>query len=530
MKPMKRLLTALTVLCMTMLLTTGALAVDLNDSRFANKTWNEVVEDFLAARSIDPSQVTAGFFNTVTGEEYYHNPDTLMYGASVAKLPTNMLYAERVSKGEMTMDTLIRGNRYGLLQQLSLINSDNPAMELMVKDLGGGSYAEFRKQILPYIGETEETVDEAFLARNFFTPRQILYTLQLLYGNEDKYPGVEECLKQASQYDYFMGNRPPYTVAHKYGWYTDHGTTYLNDSAIIYTDDPILLVMFTANVDDARYVLADFCSLMCDYAQYHRVLRYSNEAYELTDLTIPTAPEFLGMDTPSAVTKGYATWQYVLLGAGGVLLIAALVLIVKRRMISLLPLALALAFAGMGVAPTVLAHMAVQQGEAHKIVEQFSEAFHTDTRGIALLDDCDSAMAHSTGEDPVSVITERVSDSFTLKVTGAVRQDNAIAVAVSATKVDIQAVAAALQARWEDSFNAEVAAADPAALYDADGVISLAISEACTELAVASVLSDWDSFLYAENATLHLTLGLDGFTPTWKLVCDEALLGLVNYG
>ena len=138
MKLQKLILSVAAVICTSLCLCSAARAVDLNDERFSGKTWDEVMTDFLAEHETDASQVTAGYYNTVTGEEYYLNPDQLMYGASVAKLPTNMLYAERVYNGEMTMETLIRGNRYELLQRLSLVNSDNPAMETMVKDLGGG--------------------------------------------------------------------------------------------------------------------------------------------------------------------------------------------------------------------------------------------------------------------------------------------------------------------------------------------------------------------------------------------------------
>lgn len=535
MKPKKLLLTALTVLCMMTILCTSALAVDLDDPRFYNKSWEDVLADFLAERSIDPSQVTVGYYNTVTGEEYYHNPDTLMYGASVAKLPTNMLYAERVSKGEMTMDTVIRGNRYEMLQRLSLVNSDNPAMETMVKDLGHGSYAEFRKQILPYIGETEETVDESFLARNFFTPTQILYTLKLLYGNADTYPGVEECLLKASPRDYFKGNQPPYTIAHKYGWYTDRGIRYLNDSAIIYTDDPILLVMFTADVEDARtkkdgrFVLADFCSLMCDYAQYHRVLRYSNEVYELTDLTLPTTLEFLGNDNPSKPTEGYAKWQFGFLGAGCVMLIAALILIFKKKLLALVSLLLAALLIVIGGGPTELAHLSVEQGYAQQVVENFTKAFHSNTRGIELLDDCDSAMAHSEGDDITSRITEQIDSSFDLTVNKAVRTENNIVVSVTATKTDIPAVAEALQTRWEAAFDAAIAASDPAVLYNEDGSFNPELSDSVTEQVIAELLESWDSYLVTEDAELHLTLTLDGFTPAWKIVCTEELLNLVNY-
>ena len=529
MKPMKTLLTALTILCMSILLCTGVLAVETRDARFRDKTWEDVIAEFLAARAIDPAQVTIGYYNTVTGEEHYLNPDTLMYGASVAKLPTNMLYAERVSKGEMTMDTLVRGNKYSNLQWLSIVNSDNPAMETMVRDLGGGNYQEFRRQILPYIGESEETVTEDFLARNFFTSKQILYTLQLLYGNEETYPGVEACMMQASPYDYFKGNQPPYTIAHKYGWYTDRGTQYLNDSAIIYTDDPILLVMFTADVTDARYVLADFCSLMCDYAQYTRTQRFLTEALETKDLTIPTTAEFLSASIPSETPSGYATWQFGFLGAGFLVLIIALILLFKKKWLTLLMLLISALLIVIGGGPTELAFWAVREGYPQETVENFSDAFQTDSRGIRLLDTCDSAMAHTDSTLLPDLILTKTAESFKLTPGKALRSGNYITVDVTATKVDLPAVAEALEVQWQSAFDAAIAAATVSELYGEDGSFNTAITDAVMEQTINAVMEDWDSFLYTEDATLHLTLAFDGFYPTWKIICNEALLDLVNY-
>ena len=153
------------------------------------------MNDFLTMRLIDPAQVTAGYYNTVTGEEHYHNPDTLMYGASTAKLPTNMVFAERVSKGEMTMDTLIRGNRYGLLQELSLINSDNPAQDTLSGELGGGNYIEFRKHLLPYIGEG---INLQFFLQNH-QAREIPLILQLLQQRIGLHHGKQQRFLQVSE-------------------------------------------------------------------------------------------------------------------------------------------------------------------------------------------------------------------------------------------------------------------------------------------------------------------------------------------
>ena len=529
MKPKRILTYILTLLCMTALLSTGVCAVDLNDPRFVDKTWDEVMADFLAVRLIDPAQVTAGYYNTVTGEEHYLNPDTLMYGASTAKLPTNMVYAERVSKGEMTMDTLIKGNRYGLLQELSLVNSDNPAQTTMVNDLGGGNYVEFRKQLLPYIGETEETVDQEVLERNFFKPTHLMHALKLLYGNEERFPGIEECLLKASPTDYFKGNQPPYEIAHKYGWYTDRGITYLNDTAIVYTDDPILLVMYTADVENARYVLADFCSLMIDYAQYSRVLRYANETFEATDLSIPEAPEFLTADTTAEASASYGTWQFICLGVGCVLLIAALVLLFKQKVAALVCMIAALLLIGIGGSPTLLAHMAITDGTAYDTVEHFSKSFRSTTRGIEYTNGIDSAMAHSEGDTVADRIIGEIENSFKLSPEKAYRTGNSIAVEVTATKADIPAITEHLQTKWENDFNAALASCDPAVLYDEEGNYLSELADTVLEQAITDTMDNWDSFLSTEEATLHLTMTSDGFTPTWKILCTEEFLNLVNY-
>ncbi len=529
MKPKRILTYILTLLCMTALLSTGVCAVDPNDPRFVGKTWEEVMNDFLTMRLIDPAQVTAGYYNTITGEEHYHNPDTLMYGASTAKLPTNMIYAERVSKGEMTMDTLIRGNRYGLLQELSLINSDNPAQTTMVTDLGGGNYVEFRKQLLPYIGETEETVDPQVLERNFFKPTHLMSALKLLYGNPERFPGIEECLLKASPFDYFKGNQPPYDIAHKYGWYTDNGTTYLNDTAIIYTDDPILLVMYTANVENARYVLADFCSYMIDYAQFTRLQRYVSDTNELTDLTLPESLEFLSAEVPAVPVQGYAPWQYACMGIGGVFLLIALILVFKKRLPGLAALFTALVLVAVGISPALLAHTTVTNGSAVQMATDFSRAFHADSRGVEYITGCDSVMAHSEDDDLANRITMQVEDSFKLTASKAYRTGNTIAVDVTAKKADIHAVADYLNAQWESSFSAAIAAADPAVLYDSEGNYDSTLADAALEQAVTATLDNWNDFMHTEETTLHLSLTLDGFTPTWKFLCTEEFLSLVNY-
>ena len=534
MKLKKLLFSAAAVVCMCVCLCTSVFAADLDDTRFKDKTWDQVIEEFLAAHNVEPEQVTIGYYNTVTGEEHYLNKDTLMYGASMAKLPTNMLYAERISKGEMTMETKVGGTPYHFLLRASLVNSDNPAMDTMVRDLGGGNYSEFRKKILPYIGVELEDATPEFLARNFFTPEQILYCLKLLYGNADRFPGVEYQITMASPYDYFKQNQPPYTIAHKYGWYTDNGTTYLNDSAIVYTHDPILIVMFTANVKEARQLLADYCSLMCDYAQYHRTLRYTEQASEHTGFSVPTDLEFLSAEAAdSVVSSELPQWQYIVVGVGGVLFLIAFIVLFRKFFLGFFLLLIALATIAVGCAPTALAYYAEQENTAKQIINSFSEAFHTESRGMEYLTHCDTAMAHTDRSDSDAIIVQNISDSFSLKFNSAKRVGNYLEVSATATKVDLDAVSAALNDSLKSDLKTVVKDLDLIVLFDKEGNFLPETMNTVLQNSFDTAMEGWNDCLRTEDVTLHLSLDIEesimAMQPVWKIITDDALLSAVNY-
>ena len=87
----------------------------LDDERFAGKTWDEVVDEFLRSWGTDPKNVAIGYYNTVTGEEHYVNADQYMVSASMYKVPLNMVFLDRLSRGEMDWDTNISGYPYEIV-------------------------------------------------------------------------------------------------------------------------------------------------------------------------------------------------------------------------------------------------------------------------------------------------------------------------------------------------------------------------------------------------------------------------------
>jgi len=237
------------------------------DPRFEGKDWEEVVRDFLAARGIPENSVSMGYRNMVTGEERYWNGDALCLGASVYKLPLNMYFAEKVRRGELTMDTLISGWPYETIQRASLVRSDNTTGELLQAQFE--SYPAYRTAIGRYLGVGELPEDDLYFKNNFFSARHMIHCLRILYEDPERFPGVLDCLLQAAQDNYFALLEDRYPIAHKHGYvpYEDH--LYINDCAIVYTEQPILLAMFSDTIPGGIWSISEFCRLMCDYTTYH---------------------------------------------------------------------------------------------------------------------------------------------------------------------------------------------------------------------------------------------------------------------
>ena len=252
-----------------------------DEDRFGGKDWDAVVEEFLSRRGVNTSRIGIAYYNTVTGEEHFLNGDVYRYAASVYKLPLNMIYAERVYNGEMDMDEPISGLPYRDMQRLSLELSSNSISELLCTHLG--TRQQYCEAMAAMLADDPADLGEDFIFRcytNDLTPAQLLYALKKLYAAPDRYPDVLEHMLVAQQDEYFCMTERRYRIAHKYGCLIseEDGSVTVNDCGIVYTDDPFLLVMFTGSLPGAFTLMADFCTLMCDYTQYTRAVRLRAEA------------------------------------------------------------------------------------------------------------------------------------------------------------------------------------------------------------------------------------------------------------
>ena len=268
---------------MALTLLLSALPVSVHaaeDPRFDGKTLEEIVSDFMEENSIYYEQLSFGYYNTVSGESYYFNGDNLITAASLYKLPLNMYYSELIYRGEMTFDTEVCGYPYRVVQEQSLKYSNNELSEGMQAQFG--TYRDYRTALLPYLGETEETVPSKFFSVNEFSARQIIHCLKLLYEEPERFPGVIENMMNAGKYKVFALHETRYDMANKYGFlhFEIGGAMYRinNDCAIVYTEDPFLLTALSCNLSAAAGTLSELCTLFCDYTNYQRAIRLEEEA------------------------------------------------------------------------------------------------------------------------------------------------------------------------------------------------------------------------------------------------------------
>ena len=257
---------------------TGETGAEEYEYTLDGKTWDELIADFYDSHKLKYGYASFGYYNTVTGETHYHDEDRWFIGASIYKLPLGMLYAEMLKNGELTLEDEVRGTKLETLLYGMIVQSSNIYAERLWKYRGG--YQDMRRDFLKYFDMDAETVDDVYWRNNHFTARQMLTCLRHLYEDSETYAHIIDLMLIASPDRNFKSKEQKYEIAHKYGYVPENGVGYYNDTAICYTDDPICIVMLTQGIANPSGVLADFCTLACDYAQSSREQRLEAEEKE----------------------------------------------------------------------------------------------------------------------------------------------------------------------------------------------------------------------------------------------------------
>ena len=296
MKILKKAIAAAAALALCLSLGFSALADSSDDALYAGKTWEQVVDQVLEECDVSRDQITAGYCNLVTGEAHYINGDEYKTAASMYKLPLNMYFTDLIQSGQFDWDSYYPNVTYEYVRDASLIYSDNDWSMFLWSSSVVGGYSKFRELTAPYMGVDLNDVPDNYYSDNIYTARQFINCLKLLYNEQDRFPGIIETLQQTEQERFFMLREPRFKIAHKYGYISQNGQSFMNDCGLAFTSQPIALVMFTENVDNAEELLTAYCTAVCEYTNYTVANPPATPTPEPTAVPTPTVPAV----TPSA--------------------------------------------------------------------------------------------------------------------------------------------------------------------------------------------------------------------------------------
>ena len=553
MKQIKTFISLTAVLCLLLSLVPAAHADGEADERFRDKTWEQVIEDFMTEYNAVPERVAIGYYNTVTGEEHYHRGDEYMVAASMYKVPLNMLFTDWVSSGEIDWDTTIGGIDYTRALEWTIINSDNDMAERMWNYAGG--YRTYRELICPYMGVDPETADAMYWKNNYFTAEQMIHCLRMLYENPDRFPRVVDTMLRAEPGKYFKLRETDFDIAQKYGYLADDWHLYLNDCAICYTDDPFCLVLFTDSISNPYAFMADLCTLMCDYTQYHTALRHEEEARAAEEAAILSLNSGSGVKTDSTPLREAASAVVVSAVAdtgvdGGALLSLALIAVIL--VFSALAFASALRAgrcgkvkSGWAVATVVLATLALMvcaaapnlgtllsspTGDPQAAVTAFFDALAAGdySEAYALLDDYSSlGLENEPGSEAGRQVYDALRQSYSYKLYGDCRVDQLSArQQVLLQYLDLRRLEEDLPDATDAALSKLVSSLPADEVYDADGGYLPALTETAYANAVSTLLEHPEKYVTTAGLELELVYRDGG----WQIVSNSALLSAVSGG
>ena len=119
-----------------------------------NEDWQSLVGRVLDKYGVTEDNVGIGYYNSRTGDECYINADRYLISASMFKIPLNMIFADRISSGEMALDTPIGAMPYNWYQYRTIVHSDNDRSVVLMEQLGG--YHVF-KQLQILVGDLKRS-------------------------------------------------------------------------------------------------------------------------------------------------------------------------------------------------------------------------------------------------------------------------------------------------------------------------------------------------------------------------------------
>lgn len=270
------------LLCMGLFfgLSAAAFADDGTEGVIDPAALQKMVEDFISQQDIDPKNFSVGYVYTATGEEWYFNPDTWYYPASMYKVPLMMTLAEKVSSGELQQDSDLGGYTVALAEEYIISYSNNDYAHYVRKYLGGDEA--WREHAKSFARLENDDYHPDYMDYCYFSPRYITQVVKTLYTESQRFPNIiESMLVARPTHDFRLSEHMnnTYDIAQKYGSYADDlGDNWNHNTGIIYTPNPFVLTVMTRNVSNYEKVISDVAVM---FTEYTLSLEEELEVYEV---------------------------------------------------------------------------------------------------------------------------------------------------------------------------------------------------------------------------------------------------------
>ena len=219
-----------------------------------------LTEQAIEELRINPENLSIGYCYTPTGETWYYRDSDWYYSASLYKVPLMMILAEREHNGELTPESNVNGLTLEYAESAVLTWSNNTYAHLMMHYLG--SDRECREMYQQFSPMPVEDYVSNFYDYSYFTARFITDVMKTLYYEQERFPNIVECLKNAQPDHWFKRTGDnTYEIAQKYGSYEEFNHT----SGIVYTPNPFILTVMTRNCGSAESRISDLKQRFQDY-------------------------------------------------------------------------------------------------------------------------------------------------------------------------------------------------------------------------------------------------------------------------
>ncbi len=502
--------------------------------------WDTVSSKVIAEYGVNPDNIRAGYLNLVTGEEHYINGDEYSIAASMYKVPLCMYFSEHLADGSLDWSDYEPYFSYESVQNQILIESSNE-QAIFLFNTFLGSYEQFRALTADYTGSEISAVPADLLSQNYYTAREFIHCLQLLYNETDRFPGVLDAMRAATPAHFFTLNEPRFRIAHKPGWAEDYGFPILNDCAVCFTTQPIALVLFTRDEAATEEFLSAWCTAMCEYTERLANRPSPPPVPEPTSDPAPLPTAAPAAAVPAAVSSvparipfpslvpAVATALFLLVGF---ILILFLCIRYRARFIglflALLISASAMLMAGAGIyLGTIYAKPSGSPSESAAVLLDALCAGDYDTAYRQLYDYADLGLSEVPASPAAQIIYTALHDSYSYSLSSECRIDKLSAVQpVSFTYLDLARLEEAAANETQHQIELIVQTRAISQVYDENKRYKPEVANEAYLAALNVVLQNASDY-YAESS---FDLSLTYADSRWQVITSSMLLRALSGG